>query len=241
MIIAAILGGISTSALLSIFFLLYIKRKKLHGYRRLEPTFLTLKSQERGRARSCFDVLHTVQENGKAPEFNIPSTRPKTQPKRTCQLQFSLLYNFHTSVLKIQVICAVNLPRLFGLQSGVFVKVYLVSANGEVRQDLGKTGTQFRSKNPVFKDLFETKVTPFDELRELTVCFSLYSFDRFSQGHSVGEARIKFADINLDPLEAVMFWRPIQPKVINFSYFITLNCDKQIVNTFQKIAKIILL
>ena len=224
MIIAAVLGGLGSFFLLLVFLLVYLKRKRQsNGYRRLEPNFLIAKAREQGRAKSCFDIRYSLQENGKALAFSIPVTKPKTRPKQTCQLQFSLLYNFHTSVLKIQVICAVNLPRLFGLQSGVFVKVDVLSgADRKVYQDLGKTATQFRSKNPVFKDFFETKATRFEELREMTLSLSLYSFDRFSQSHFVGNAMLEFTDVNLDPVEAVMVWRPIQPKVKTMSLSVFL-------------------
>lgn len=216
MIIAAIVGGLSSALVVSIFLLLYFKRKrKLKGYRSLQNSdfLMTQPGGRPSRAKSCFDVLYTVHENGKAPEFSIPVTRPKTRPKRTCQLQFSLLYNFHTLILKIQVMCAVNLPRLFGLQSGMFVKVQLFSSDGEISQNLGKTATQFRSKNPVFKDSFVTTEIPYEQLQEMKLGLSLYSYDRFSQGHFVGSAGLKFKDINLDPLDAVIFWRPVQRKV----------------------------
>ena len=67
-----------------------------------------------------------MQENGKVPDFDIPLLLNRTdtvRPKRTCQLHFSLFYNFHLNELTVQVLQAQSLPKLFGLQSGVVVKV----------------------------------------------------------------------------------------------------------------------
>ena len=214
MILAAIVGGVSFSTLLVIFFWFYMKRRqRLHGYQRLKSELLDSSNARRAsRAMSCFTVLPSGYS--KAPVFSIPDTKPKTPPKGTCQLQCSLQYNFHTSMLKIQVVCAVNLPRLFGLQSGVLVKVQILASDGEtVKEDLGNTAIQFRSKNPVFKDVFVTDTIPYEELKEMTLNLSLFSSDRFRQSHFVGDVSMKFADIHFSPLEPVIVWRPVQPKV----------------------------
>ena len=69
-----------------------------------------------------------MQENGKVPDFDIPLLKRNDtdRPKRTCQLHFSLFYNFHLNELTVQVLQAQSLPKLFGLQSGVLVKVRFV-------------------------------------------------------------------------------------------------------------------
>ena len=131
MIFAAILGGLAATVVILAILLIYMKqRKSENGYRRLSPTSSALMEKHRqSRAGSIFS-LHSrpsIQENGKAPEFDIPliSRKDTDRPKRTCQLHFSLFYNFHLSELTIQVIQVQSLPKLFGLQSGVLVKVKL--------------------------------------------------------------------------------------------------------------------
>ena len=129
MILAAILGGLTTSVILLLILLIYMKtRKPTNGYRRLSPTSLALKEQRKdSRASSIFSIhgRPSIHENGKAPDFDIPliSRKDTDRPKRTCQLHFSLFYNSYLNKLTIQVIQAQNLPKLFGLQSGVLVKV----------------------------------------------------------------------------------------------------------------------
>ena len=129
MILSAILAALTTSVILLLILIIYMKyRKPQNGYRRMSPTSLTLAAEQRdSRAASIFSMhgRPSIQENGKAPEFDIPliSRKATGRPKRTCQLHFSLFYNVPLNELTVQVIQAQSLPKLFGLQSGVLVKV----------------------------------------------------------------------------------------------------------------------
>ena len=130
MIFAAILGGLAASVIILLFLLIYMKYKRPgKGYLRMSPTTLSLEQKRRdSRASSIFNIhgQPSVQENGKVPDFDIPLLLNRTdtvRPKRTCQLHFSLFYNFHLNELTVQVLQAQSLPKLFGLQSGVLVKV----------------------------------------------------------------------------------------------------------------------
>ena len=132
MIFAAILGGLAASVILLLVLLIYMKHKKPgKGYLRMSPTTLSLERQRRDSRTSSIFNIHgqpSVQENGKVPDFDIPLLKRNNtdRPKRTCQLHFSLFYNFHLNELTVQVLQAQSLPKLFGLQSGVLVKVRFV-------------------------------------------------------------------------------------------------------------------
>ena len=129
MILALLLGGLTTLVILLLILLIYIRNRKAgNGYRRMSPTSLAIKQQRKESRTASIFTIHgrpSIHENGKAPEFDIPliSRKDTGSPKRTCQLHFSLFHNFHLNELTIQVIQAQNLPNLFGLQSGVLVKV----------------------------------------------------------------------------------------------------------------------
>jgi hypothetical protein len=98
----------------------------------MSPTSLALKQQRKDSRASSIFSSHgrpSIHENGKAPDFDIPliSRKDTDRPKRTCQLHFSLFYKPHSNELTIQVIQVQNLPKLFGLESGVLVKVMKIS------------------------------------------------------------------------------------------------------------------
>ncbi|CAB3996507.1 synaptotagmin-4-like isoform X1 [Paramuricea clavata] len=217
MILSAILAALTTSVILLLILIIYMKyRKPQNGYRRMSPTSLTLAAEQRdSRAASIFSMYGrpSIQENGKAPEFDIPliSRKATGRPKRTCQLHFSLFYNVHLNELTVQVIQAQSLPKLFGLQSGVLVKVSVLDADGETREKLGKTSMHFR-KNSVFNSVFTCKGIASADLQELSIGLSLHSQDRFGQSHFVGGVVMRFSEVNFNPSEPVYFWRPVQRK-----------------------------
>ncbi|XP_028406929.1 synaptotagmin-2-like isoform X2 [Dendronephthya gigantea] len=218
MIITAVLAALTTSLILLFAFLIYMKYKKPgNGYKRMSPTSsaILLRQSHRDRIQSIFSThgRPSVHSNGEAPDFDIPlmSRKNTGAPKSTCQLHFSLFYNFHLNEITIQVLQAQNLPKLFGLQSGVLVKVRLLEANGETREKVGKTSIHFRT-NSVFNSVFTCKEITSAELQQLSVSLSLYSQDRFGQSHFVGGLVMKLSDVTFDPSEPSYFWRPVQRK-----------------------------
>ena len=139
MIIIAVLTALTTCVIMLFAFLVYMKYKKPgNGYKRMSPTSseILLRQSQRERIQSIFSIhgRPSIQGNGKAPDFDIPliSRKNTSSPKNTCQLHFSLFYNFHLNEITIQVLQAQNLPKLFGLQSGVLVKVmFSIQSNSD--------------------------------------------------------------------------------------------------------------
>ncbi|CAL1528914.1 unnamed protein product [Lymnaea stagnalis] len=150
---------------------------------------------------------------------NFGAIRPDLYPRKDIVLQQSSLdggqgrlhtrlkYDFRTCDLVVHLIEAQDLPApdpVSGTFSDPYIRISLVPCVDErVRQSSVKR----RTLNPYFNEYFKFPLD-FDDLKEKTLVFHLYDYDKFSRHTSLGEVEISMA--NVDVSNSVEMWCDVQ-------------------------------
>ncbi|KAG8196911.1 hypothetical protein JTE90_027615 [Oedothorax gibbosus] len=103
------------------------------------------------------------------------------------KLTFTLRYDHDVEGLVVRVLQGRELPaKDFSGTSDPYIKIYLLPD----RKKKFQTRVHRRNLNPVFNETFVFGV-PYDQLRNRTVQFSVYDFDRFSRHDLIGQVLVR--------------------------------------------------
>ncbi|BFZ09576.1 hypothetical protein BsWGS_12614 [Bradybaena similaris] len=152
-------------------------------------------------------------------DHSFGSIRPDLYPRKDIVLQQSSLdasqgrlhtrlkYDFRTCDLVVHLIEAQDLPvpdPVSGTFGDPYIRISLVPCVDErVRQSSVKR----RTLNPYFNEYFKFPLD-FDDLKDKSLMFHLYDYDRFSRHTSVGEVQISMRDVDVS--NSVEMWCDIQ-------------------------------
>lgn len=111
------------------------------------------------------------------------------------KLHFTLKYDVDIEGLVVKILQAKDLPsKDFLGSSDPYIKLYLLPE----RRKKFQTRVHRKNLNPVFNESFVFAI-PLEELRERTLQFSVYDFDRFSRNDLIGHVIVKHLHELCDP------------------------------------------
>nr|XP_027239501.1 synaptotagmin-10-like [Penaeus vannamei] len=128
-------------------------------------------------------------------QASVESSGAGSDTEAVGRLRFTLKYDPAIEGLIVKVVQALDLPvKDVTGSSDPYIKVYLLPD----RKKKFCTKVHRRNLNPEFNEVFVFSVT-WAELRDRTLQFSVYDFDRFSRNDLIGQVVLKSVTEHCDP------------------------------------------
>lgn len=179
----------------------------------------SMRSEQLTDDNSSISAKSDVSVDSLVFEANFGAIRPDLYPRKDIVLQQSSLdggqgrlhtrlkYDFRTCDLVVHLIEAQDLPApdpISGSFSDPYIRISLLpSVDERVRQSSVKR----RTLNPYFNEYFKFPLD-FDDVKDKTLLFHLYDYDKFSRHTPMGEVEISMANVNVS--NSVEMWCDVQ-------------------------------
>ena len=164
--------------------------------RHFKPSLLGMDYESRIHSSSGSDIDSEQAHSSWTPNVleTETSTKSDKETKSEPTLTFSLYYDIQRCMLALTLFEACDLPAKDQRgTSDPFVVMYLDPSREEVFQ----SRIIYKTLNPSFKEHFEFKNVPPDDVRRQTIVLKVYDHDKYSKNDFIGTSTLPLKDADL--------------------------------------------